>query len=118
MKIEYWQEYDALYIRLKEDVPETTGAEVAPGIVFHYSESREVVSIEMDSRASKLVDLDELRIEGLPVSVMAAKKVAGYSRRIPFVYPRGCDDYTIGSPCFSKILNDPVPIATRFPSSS
>ena len=77
MKIEYWQEYDALYIRLKEDVPEATGAEVAPGIVFHYSENHEVVSVEMDSRASKLVDLGELRIEGLPVSVTAPKKVAG-----------------------------------------
>ncbi len=77
MKIEYWQEYDALYVRLREDLPEVTGAEVAPGIIFHYSESRELVSVEMDSRASKLVDLGELRIEGLPVSVTAPKKVAG-----------------------------------------
>ena len=77
MRIEYWPEYDALYIRLKEDLPEATGAEVAPGIVFHYSESREVVSIEMDSRASELANLSELRIEGLPVSVVAPKRVAG-----------------------------------------
>jgi len=31
----------------------------------------------MDSRASKLVDLGKLRIEGLPASVTAPKKVAG-----------------------------------------
>ena len=78
MKIEYWPEYDALYIRLKEAVPEATGAEVAPVIVFHYSEgsSREVVSIEIDSRASKLTNLSELRVEGLPVSLSAPDKVA------------------------------------------
>lgn len=76
MKIEYWPEYDALYIRLKEAVPEATGAEVAPGIVFHYSEGNppEVVSIEMDSLASQLVNLSELHVEGLPVSSRVAKQ--------------------------------------------
>jgi uncharacterized protein YuzE len=77
LMIEYWPEYDALYIRLKEAVPEATGAEVAPGIVFHYSEgnSREVVSIEMDSQASKLANLSELRVEGLPVSLGDPDKI-------------------------------------------
>lgn len=51
---------------------------MAPGIVFHYSEDdpREVVSIEMDGRASELADLGELRIEGLPVSVIASTEAA------------------------------------------
>lgn len=80
MKIEYWPEYDSLYIRLREDLAEATGAEVAPGIVLHYSEedgSREVVSIEMDSRASKLANLDGLRVEGLEVNAEAPKRATG-----------------------------------------
>lgn len=83
MKIEYWPEYDALYIRLKEAVPEATGAEVAPGIVFHYSSGspQEVVSIEMDSRASKLANLSELRLEGLPVSLEAPDVIGGEAPR-------------------------------------
>ncbi len=78
MKIEHWPEYDALYIRLKEAVPEATGAEVAPRIVFHYSKGNpgEVVSIELDSQASKLANLSELRVEGLPVNLEVIGKAA------------------------------------------
>lgn len=80
MRIEYWPEYDALYIRLREDLAEVTGAEVAPGIVFHYSAdggSGEIVSIEMDSQASKLANLNALHVQGLEVSAETVKKAAG-----------------------------------------
>lgn len=68
MKIEYYPETDSLYIKLKPGV-EAEGAEVAPGIVLHYTSDDEVTAVEMDSRASKLVDLSRLEVEGLPVSV-------------------------------------------------
>jgi acyl CoA:acetate/3-ketoacid CoA transferase len=53
--------------RLIPDGLEVT--EVAPGIVFHYTPDAEVTAVEMDSMASKLVDLSRLEVEGLPVSV-------------------------------------------------
>lgn len=68
MKIEYYPETDSLYIKLKPGV-EIEGTEVAPGIVFHYTSEEEVTAVEMDSMASKLVDLSRLDVEGLPVSV-------------------------------------------------
>jgi uncharacterized protein YuzE len=68
VKIEYYPETDSLYIKLKPGV-EAEGVEVAPGIVFHYTPDDEVTAVEMDSMASKLVDLSRLEVEGLPVSV-------------------------------------------------
>jgi uncharacterized protein YuzE len=68
VKIEYYPETDSLFIKLKPGV-EAEGAEVAPGIVFHYTPDDEVTAIEMDSMASRLVDLSRLEVEGLPISV-------------------------------------------------
>ncbi len=68
MKIEYYPETDSLYIKLKPGI-KAEGAEVAPGIVLHYTPDAEVAAVEMDSMASKLVDLSRLEVEGLPVSV-------------------------------------------------
>ena len=68
MKIEYYPGTDSLYIKLKPGV-EAEGAEVAPGIVFHFTPDDEVTAVELDSMASKLVDLSSLEVEGLPVSV-------------------------------------------------
>jgi uncharacterized protein YuzE len=68
VKIEYYPETDSLFIKLKPGV-EAKGAEVAPGIVFHYTPDDEVTAIEMDSMASRLVDLSRLEVEGLPISV-------------------------------------------------
>jgi uncharacterized protein YuzE len=68
VKIEYYPETDSLYIKLKPGV-EAEGVEVAAGIVFHYTPDEEVTAVEMDSMASKLVDLSRLEVEGLPISV-------------------------------------------------
>lgn len=68
MRIEYYPETDSLYIKLKPGV-EAEGSEVAPGIVFHYTPEDEVTAVEMDSMASKLVDLSRLEVEGLPISM-------------------------------------------------
>ncbi|MDQ3568643.1 MAG: DUF2283 domain-containing protein [Actinomycetota bacterium] len=73
MKIEYYPETDSLYIKLKPGI-EHEGAEVEPGIVFHYTPENEVTAIEMDSAASKLVDLSRLEVEGLPISVAGGER--------------------------------------------
>ena len=73
MKIEYYPDTDSLYIKLKPGI-EHEGAEVEPGIVFHYTPDNEVTAIEMDSSASKLVDLTRLEVEGLPISIIGEKR--------------------------------------------
>jgi hypothetical protein len=53
---------------------ETEGSEVAPGIVFHYTPEAEVTAIDIDSKASEMVDLSSLEVEGLQVSVATASR--------------------------------------------
>ena len=64
MKVSYYSDSDSLFIKLRPG-PEATGEEVAPGIVFHYTPEGEVTAIEMDSRASKLVDVNTLEASGI-----------------------------------------------------
>lgn len=68
MRVNYYPDTDSLFVKLKPGV-EAEGAEVAPGIVFHYTPEGEVTAIDIDSEASKLVDLSRLEVEGLPISV-------------------------------------------------
>lgn len=64
MKVEYFADSDSLYMKLREG-EEAYGKEVERGIVFHYNDAGAVVSIEMDSFASKLVDVTELEASGI-----------------------------------------------------
>lgn len=66
MEIRYFDDTDSLFIKLRPGV-EATGEEVKPGIVFHYTPEGEVTAIEMDSGASKMVDITSLKAEGLPI---------------------------------------------------
>lgn len=75
MKISYYQETDSLFVKLKAGT-EDRGAEVAPGIVFHYTPEGEVTAIDIDSRASELVDVARLEAEGLPVDVAVRRERA------------------------------------------
>ncbi len=68
MRVNYYPDTDSLFVKLKPGV-EAEGAEVAPGIVFHYTPEGEVTAIDIDSEASKLVDLSRLEVEGMPISV-------------------------------------------------
>jgi uncharacterized protein YuzE len=68
VKVSYYPETDSLFVKLKPGI-ENEGAEVAPGIVFHYTPEGEVTAIDIDSEASKIVDLSRLEVEGLPISV-------------------------------------------------
>ncbi len=65
MIITYFPETDSLHIRLKNKT-EYEGEEVAPGVVFHFDKDNELVSIEMDSMASKIVDRSTIELKGLP----------------------------------------------------
>ena len=66
MKDSYYPDTDSLFVKLKPGL-EAEGSEVAPGIVFHYTPEGEVTAIDIDSGASKLVDLSTLEVEGLSV---------------------------------------------------
>lgn len=68
MRVDYYRDTDSLFIKLKPGT-EAEGAEVAPGIVFHYTPEGEVTAIDIDSGASGLVDVSRLEVEGLPVGV-------------------------------------------------
>ena len=74
MKVSYYTHTDSLFIKLKPGV-EAEGAEVAPGIVLHYTpEEGEVTAMDIDSEASKLVDVGRLEVEGLPVGVSSSTR--------------------------------------------
>jgi uncharacterized protein YuzE len=75
VKISYYQETDSLFVKLKAGT-EDHGAEVAPGIVFHYTPEGEVTAIDIESRASELVDVTRLEAEGLPVDVAVRRERA------------------------------------------
>lgn len=67
MKVSYYADTDSLFVKLKPGL-EAEGSEVAPGIVLHYTSEGEVTAIDIDSDASKVVDLSLLEVEGLPIS--------------------------------------------------
>lgn len=73
MKVSYYPDTDSLFVKLKPGM-EAEGSEVAPGIVFHYTPEGEVTAIDIDSKASKLVDLSSLEVEGLPVDISPASR--------------------------------------------
>ena len=93
MKVSYHPDTDSLFVKLKPGM-EAEGSEVAPGIVFHYTSEGEVTAIDIDSKASKLVDLTLLEVEGhrwvsLPLPGNRAKPSNRGSRRgRPFPNPR------------------------------
>jgi hypothetical protein len=77
VQISYHPQDDYLYVRLRSEAKGTLeGEDIAPGMILLTHEEGMAVELEVSS-ASKLVDLGELQIEGLPVSVTAPKRVAG-----------------------------------------
>jgi uncharacterized protein YuzE len=73
MKVSYYPDTDSLFAKLKPDM-EAEGSEVVPGIVFHYTPEGKVTAIDIDSKASKLVDLSSLEVEGLPIDISSASR--------------------------------------------
>jgi uncharacterized protein YuzE len=65
MMLSYFPDTDSLYIKLSAK-PSVEGEEVAPGVVFHFDKEGGIVSIDIDSNASKLVDLSRIELIGMP----------------------------------------------------
>lgn len=78
MKVNYYPDTDSLFLKLKPGV-EAEGAEVAPGIVFHYTPEGEVTAIDIDSKASELVDVSRLETGGIPTVSAADRRKSGIS---------------------------------------
>jgi uncharacterized protein YuzE len=65
MELHYFPDTDSLYIGFNEKAS-YEGEEVAPGFVFHFDKEGGIVSIDIDSNASKLVDLSRIELIGMP----------------------------------------------------
>ena len=72
MKLIYDADTDALYVDLKEGVVEES-EEVAPGFVLDFDAEGNVLGMDLDSEASKKVDLSRLETEGLQISLEFAR---------------------------------------------
>ncbi|MEX0750883.1 MAG: DUF2283 domain-containing protein [Dehalococcoidia bacterium] len=66
MRLHYYAETDSLYIDLSSK-PSKESNEIADGIVIDFDEDGKVVGIDID-RASRILDLKKLEIEGLPLA--------------------------------------------------
>jgi uncharacterized protein YuzE len=65
VKLHYYPDTDSLYIDLSSK-PSKESNEIADGIVVDFDEDGNVVGIDID-RASRVLDLKKLEIEGLPL---------------------------------------------------
>ena len=66
MRLEYFPDTDTLYIQLR-NVPGADAQEVAEDIVLDFSESGEVVGIEIE-HASQRMDLSDFQLSSIPTS--------------------------------------------------
>ena len=66
MTFHYYPETDSLYIDLA-DRPGTEVREVAPGVNLDFDDEGKLVGIDIDN-ASKVVNLERLEAEALPIS--------------------------------------------------
>lgn len=68
MEIQYDSDSDMLYVGLRSR-PSVESEEVAPGIVFDFDESNNVVGIEITD-GSKIADLTHLEVQGLATALL------------------------------------------------
>lgn len=81
MKVVYWRDTDTMYITLREDLKSYESEEIAPGVVADFTESGDLVGIEVYDAASEKFDLSLLAAEGLPVEVGAKPSEVTIPRR-------------------------------------
>jgi len=70
VRLHYYPETDSLYIDLA-DRPGVESREVAPGVVLDLDGEGRLVGIDIDN-ASKVVDLERIEAEELPLGRLAA----------------------------------------------
>jgi uncharacterized protein YuzE len=68
MRLSYHSETDSLYIHLTEK-PGTDVVEVSENVVVDIDERGVPVGIDIDAKASRIVDLSRLEVEGLNMSL-------------------------------------------------
>lgn len=68
MRLSYHPDTDSLYIHLTEK-PGTDVVEISDGVVADVDENGTPVGIDIDTNASKIVDLSRLEVEGLRISL-------------------------------------------------
>ena len=69
MKLNYYPETDSLYIDLSEK-KSVESKEIANGVVIDFDENGKIVGIDID-KASKIVNLQKLESESMPVKTLA-----------------------------------------------
>ena len=69
MKFHYYEETDSLYIDLANRTS-VDSQEVRPGVVLDFDDEGNLVRIDIDN-ASKIISLDTLEAESLPVRSVA-----------------------------------------------
>lgn len=78
MKIFYSSDTDSVSINLRSGeagvVGEIMGEDLNENVVLHRNEAGTLYEIEVVGSASKVFDLSRLEVEGLPVSVSAARQ--------------------------------------------
>ena len=73
MKIKYYADTDTMRIRLKSGTTEDT-VDIAPGVVIDVDAEGHVLGIEIYEAASQKVDLADLHVDGLAVSLSLQKQ--------------------------------------------
>jgi uncharacterized protein YuzE len=68
MRLSYHSDTDSLYIHLTEK-PGADVVEVSDNVVLDVDENGVPVGIDIDTNASKIVDLSRLEVEGLHMSL-------------------------------------------------
>lgn len=71
MKLSYYRETDSLYIELS-DKPGADVVVVAEGFAVDVDEGGRPVGIDIDTNASKVVDLSRLELEGISLESLTA----------------------------------------------
>lgn len=66
MRITHWKDTDTLYIALREDSETHESEEISPGVVADFTETGELVGLEVYASASEKFDLSILVAEGIP----------------------------------------------------
>ena len=76
MRIYYHPETDSIVLHLKDDaeraVGEIMGEDLNENVVLHRDDAGTLYEIEVVGSASKVLDLERLEVEGLPVGVSPA----------------------------------------------
>lgn len=73
MDISYYPETDSLWIQLKKG-KYVESEEIAPGFVVDFDENGDVLAIDIDSEASKLVDINKINFERVEGEKPSEKK--------------------------------------------